>query len=85
MPFNLEVPVCRGVPRDYVDPRDFLAEPESRFVPGALAEGIVCTARTLCHEGEDRARERYWCRRAMGAPESEEYIAAPCRVTAAPT
>ncbi|MGW2618338.1 hypothetical protein [Streptomyces sp. NPDC001500] len=41
VPFNLEAPVYQGVPRDYVGLRDFLAELESRFVPGALAEGIV--------------------------------------------
>ncbi|GAA2490649.1 hypothetical protein [Streptomyces longisporus] len=41
VPFNLKVPVYQGVPRDYVGLRDFLAELESRFVPGALAEGIV--------------------------------------------
>ena len=41
VPFNLEVPVFQAVPRDYAGLRGFLAELESRFAPGALAEGIV--------------------------------------------
>jgi hypothetical protein len=41
VPFNLEVPAYQDVPRDYVGLRDFLAELESRFAPGILAEGIV--------------------------------------------
>ncbi|MCZ2524140.1 RNA ligase family protein [Streptomyces sp. NPDC059506] len=41
VPFNLEVPAYRDVPRSYTGLRDFLAELESRYAPGHLAEGIV--------------------------------------------
>jgi hypothetical protein len=41
VPFNLEIPAYAAVPRDYVGLRAFLAELESRFAPGHLAEGIV--------------------------------------------
>jgi hypothetical protein len=41
VPFNLEVPVYQDVPRSYTELRDFLAELESRYAPGHLAEGIV--------------------------------------------
>lgn len=41
MPFNLDVPVYEDVPRSYTGLRDFLAELESRYAPGHLAEGIV--------------------------------------------
>lgn len=41
MPFNLQIPVYREVPRTYEGLRELLAELESRFSPGELAEGIV--------------------------------------------
>jgi len=41
VPFNLEVPEYKEVPRSYTGLRDFLATLESRFAPGHLAEGIV--------------------------------------------
>ncbi len=41
VPFNLEVPLYRDVPRDYEGLREFLATLESAFSPGHLAEGIV--------------------------------------------
>ncbi|MFE2413842.1 hypothetical protein ACFVSN_05825 [Kitasatospora sp. NPDC057904] len=41
VPFNLQVPVYQDVPRTYAGLRDYLAEMESRYTPGALAEGIV--------------------------------------------
>ncbi|MDT0268749.1 hypothetical protein RM844_20900 [Streptomyces sp. DSM 44915] len=41
VPFNLDVPVYRDVPRDYDGLREYLAALESRYAPGHLAEGIV--------------------------------------------
>ncbi|RKE19708.1 hypothetical protein BX266_3036 [Streptomyces sp. TLI_171] len=41
LPFDREAPVYDGVPRSYRGLREYLAELESRFAPGALAEGIV--------------------------------------------
>ncbi|MEU1514845.1 hypothetical protein ABZ490_22225 [Streptomyces sp. NPDC005811] len=41
VPFNLEVPVYEAAPRSYEGLREFLAELESRYAPGSLAEGIV--------------------------------------------
>lgn len=41
VPFNLEVPSYSEVPRDYAGLRAFLADLESKYSPGHLAEGIV--------------------------------------------
>ncbi|RAJ35335.1 hypothetical protein K353_05202 [Kitasatospora sp. SolWspMP-SS2h] len=41
LPFDREAPVYEGAPRDYAGLRAYLAGLESRFAPGALAEGIV--------------------------------------------
>lgn len=41
VPFNLEIPVFEAVPRSYDGLRQFLADLESRYAPGHLAEGIV--------------------------------------------
>lgn len=41
IPFNLRVPTYADVPRGYTELRDYLAELESGFAPGHLAEGIV--------------------------------------------
>jgi hypothetical protein len=41
VPFNVTVPVYGDVPRTYAGLREYLAELESRFAPGHLAEGIV--------------------------------------------
>lgn len=41
VPFNLEVPVYTDIPRDFDGLAARLAELESHFVPGHLAEGIV--------------------------------------------
>lgn len=41
VPFNLEVPVYADIPRDFDGLATQLAELESRFAPGRLAEGVV--------------------------------------------
>jgi hypothetical protein len=41
VPFNLEIPTYENVPRTYDCLKEFLANIESRFSPGHLAEGIV--------------------------------------------
>ncbi|GLZ28309.1 hypothetical protein Lesp02_04990 [Lentzea sp. NBRC 105346] len=41
VPFNTAAPVFTEVPRTYGELRDFLAELDSRYAPGHLAEGIV--------------------------------------------
>jgi hypothetical protein len=41
VPFNVQAPQYPAVPRDYSGLRDYLAELDSRFAPGHLAEGIV--------------------------------------------
>lgn len=41
VPFNLEIPTYEAVPRNFADLRSYLAELESKFSPGHLAEGIV--------------------------------------------
>ncbi|MFJ5230780.1 hypothetical protein ACIQBJ_12915 [Kitasatospora sp. NPDC088391] len=41
LPFDREAPVYEGVPRSYQGLREYLAGLESRFAPGAPAEGIV--------------------------------------------
>jgi hypothetical protein len=41
VPFNLVAPTLDEVPRDYDRLWDFLAQLESRYAPGHLAEGIV--------------------------------------------
>lgn len=41
VPFNLDIPAYDLVPRDFAGLQGFLAELESRFAPGHLAEGIV--------------------------------------------
>jgi hypothetical protein len=41
IPFNLEVPRYDDTPRTYADLQRYLAELESKFAPGHLAEGIV--------------------------------------------
>jgi hypothetical protein len=41
VPFNLQVPRFKDVPRGYDQLRDYLAKLESKFAPGHLAEGIV--------------------------------------------
>lgn len=41
VPFNLVAPTVDEVPRDYDRLWDFLAQLESRYAPGHLAEGIV--------------------------------------------
>ncbi|MEU1185196.1 hypothetical protein ABZ464_47840 [Streptomyces sp. NPDC005820] len=51
VPFNLEVPVYEAAPRSYEGLREFLAELESRYAPGSLAEGIV-----FHHPGGRRAK-----------------------------
>lgn len=41
VPFDFQIPVYPEVPRDYAGLRSFLADLDSRFSPGHLAEGIV--------------------------------------------
>jgi hypothetical protein len=41
VPFNLGIPDYDGIARDFDGLRDLLADLESRFAPGHLAEGIV--------------------------------------------
>lgn len=41
VPFDMAAPTVDEVPRDYDRLWDFLAELESRYAPGHLAEGIV--------------------------------------------
>lgn len=41
VPFNMAAPTLTEVPRDYEALQKFLADLESRFAPGHLAEGIV--------------------------------------------
>ncbi len=41
VPFNMAAPTLEEVPRDYDQLWDFLAQLESRYAPGHLAEGIV--------------------------------------------
>lgn len=41
VPFNLEVPVYADMPRTFEGLAVVMAELESRYVPGALAEGVV--------------------------------------------
>lgn len=41
VPFNTDAPVLETVPRSYPELREFLAELDSRYAPGHLAEGIV--------------------------------------------
>ena len=41
VPFNVDIPVYRDVPRGYEAIKAFLAELESRYAPGHIAEGIV--------------------------------------------
>jgi hypothetical protein len=41
VPFNMAAPALAEVPRDYADLQRFLADLESRYAPGHLAEGIV--------------------------------------------
>lgn len=41
VPFNTDAPVLETAPRSYAELREFLAELDSRYAPGHLAEGIV--------------------------------------------
>lgn len=41
VPFDLDIPVYPEAPRDYAGLRSFLADLDSRFSPGHLAEGVV--------------------------------------------
>jgi hypothetical protein len=41
VPFNLEIPEYQDVPRDFAGLKQLLAELDSLFAPGHLAEGIV--------------------------------------------
>ena len=41
VPFNVSAPVYETVPRSFSDLRAYLADLESKFAPGHLAEGIV--------------------------------------------